>query len=236
MSRVLILREAAEAERTAVTLAGLGHQPLILPLERTVDLDPGRGGAFEADDLAGFAATSARAVPALGKRFAGDGRPLLAVGAATALAGEAAGFGNVHVAGGAASSMGELALSAGIKAGETLLYAAGRRRTGTLEASLAKVGIRCVIEEVYDIVPVSLSEGVVRSVFAGGPPDFVLLLSAGQAEGYGRLTDEMPQLFRPSPRLLALSVRVRDALPQSLREGAAISTKSSLASLFELID
>ena len=235
MARVLILREAAEAERTAHDLAARGHQPLVLPLERTVEIPAPLAASVHETAIAGFAATSARAVPAIGTAFPGDPRPLLAVGTATADAAAAAGFANVHVAEGAASTMGRLALAVGIAPGETLLYAAGRRRTGTLETALAKAGIGCLIREVYDIVPVALSEGIVRSVLVGGPPDVVLLLSAGQAEGYGRLAGMMPQLFTPEPNLLALSGRVAEGLPQSLRPKARISAASSLAALFELI-
>lgn len=235
MARVLILREAGEAERTARQLAERGHQPLILPLERSVDtealVEEAVGGAV----LAGFALTSARAVPAFARAFHGDPRPVLCVGGATGDAARAAGFGNVHVAEGAAAGMGRLAARAGIATGETLLYAAGRRRTGTLERSLEAAGIAYRIWEVYDVVPVALTAGIVRGVFIGGPPDAVLLLSVGQAQGYLRLVGEMPQLFSPPPALVALSPRVAEALPQSLGADARIAAERNLASLFECL-
>ncbi|TFF18075.1 hypothetical protein E3C22_22520 [Jiella endophytica] len=233
MARVLILREAAEAERTAGHLASLGHQPLMLPLERTVETHAPAGTAGEG--AAGFAATSARAIPALAEAFSSDSRPLFVVGAATGETATDAGFANVRVAEGAAATMGRLALASGITAGDTLLYAAGRRRTGTLERAMEKAGIACRIWEVYDILPVTVSEGMVRSLLIGGPPDVVLLLSAGQAEGYGRMVDAMPQYFAPPPKLLALSSRICEALPQFLREDVLVSARPSLASLFELI-
>ena len=235
MARVLILREASEAERTASDLARIGHQPLMLPMERTVDLHTPVADAMAGTSIVGFVATSARAIPALAGAFLSEGRPLFAVGAATCHAAEAAGFTNVHVADGAASAMGRLAREAGVRPGETLLYAAGRRRTGTLEKALEAVGIKFRIWEIYDIAPVTLSKGMVRSVMIGGPPAAVLLLSAGQAEGYGRMVDAMPQFFADRPKLLALSPRVHDALPPTLREDVSISAEPSLASLFELI-
>ncbi|NDW03509.1 uroporphyrinogen-III synthase [Jiella pacifica] len=230
-ARVLILREAGEAERTARQLAERGHQPLILPLERSVELP---SPTAEGDEgAAGFALTSARAVPPFARRFPGDLRPVLCVGGRTGEAVRAAGFANVHVAEGAAAAMGGLALAAGIGPGETLLYAAGRRRTGTLERALAAAGILCRIWEVYDVVPVAWSEAMVRSVLVGGPPDAVLILSVGQAEGYRRLYEEMPQLFDPQPLLLTLSARIAAALPHELCGNAHIAAERNLASLFE---
>lgn len=74
MARVLILRERDEARRTAAALEARGHQPLILPLEAARPLDQGPPqGAF-----AGFAVTSARAVPALARHFPADRRPVFA--------------------------------------------------------------------------------------------------------------------------------------------------------------
>ncbi|WAP68252.1 uroporphyrinogen-III synthase [Jiella pelagia] len=233
MARVLILREAGEAERTARQIAERGHQPLILPLERSVDLESSPEDTTGGAAPAGFALTSGRAVGALAKVFCGDPRPVLCVGEATGEAARQAGFANVHVAEGAASAMGRLAREAGIGPGETLLYAAGRRRTGTLERALGAVGISYGIWEVYDIVPVAWSEPMVRSVFIGGPPDVVLLLSAGQAEGYLRLSEQMPQLFHPQPVLLALSARVAEALAP--RANARIAAERNLASLFECL-
>ena len=231
--RVLILREAGEGERTARRLAERGHQPLLLPLERSVELQAPAGGTGEGAVLAGFALTSARAVPPLARAFSDDLRAVFCVGGATGDAAREAGFANVHVAEGAAAGMGRMAITAGISAGETLLYAAGRRRTGTLERSLAVAGISCRIWEVYDVVPVTWSEAMVRSVLIGGPPDAVLILSVGQAEGYRRLVEAMPQLFDPAPLLLALSARIAEALPHELGVNAHIAPERNLASLFE---
>ncbi|MBO0663652.1 uroporphyrinogen-III synthase [Jiella sp. MQZ9-1] len=235
MARVLILREAAEAERTARDLVAHGHQPLILPLERTVEIDSPLEPMADGRGFAGFAATSVRAIPALAKMFPGDGRALLAVGETTGDAARDAGFSNVYVAEGAAATMGALAGTAGLGAGDTLLYAAGRRRTGTLERALAKVDIGCRIWEVYDIVPVALAAGIVRSVLVAGPPDAVLLLSAGQAEGYARLVETVPEAFAPAPRLLALSTRIAEALPEPMRATVQISDLPRLGSLFECL-
>nr|WP_255699849.1 uroporphyrinogen-III synthase [Jiella avicenniae] len=229
------MREAGEAERTARQIAERGHRPLVLPLERSVELDMPAGAVEEGAAPAGFALTSARAVPPLVRRFPRDLRPVFCVGGTTGDAAKEAGFANVHVAEGAAAEMGRLALAAGIGPGETLLYAAGRRRTGTLERALSAAGIACRILEVYDVVPVAWSTPMVGSVLVGGPPDAVLILSVGQAEGYRRLFEAMPQLFDPPPRLLTLSARIADALPQGLRATTHIAAERNLASLFECL-
>ncbi len=233
MVRVLILREAGEAERTARQIAERGHQPLVLPLERSVELQSSLDDVLGGVTPAGFALTSARAVPALARAFPEDQRPVLCVGGATGEAARDAGFADVHVAEGAAAAMGPLAIAAGIGPGETLLYAAGRRRTGTLECSLQASGIAWRTWEVYDVVPVTWSEAMVKGVLIGGPPEAVLLLSVGQAEGYLRLSERMPQCFSPPPMLLALSDRVAAVLPP--QANARVAEERNLASLFECL-
>ncbi|MEX6507261.1 uroporphyrinogen-III synthase [Jiella sp. M17.18] len=229
MARVLILREAADAGRTASDLAALGHEPLLLPVEETRSLDdPPPPGRF-----AGFAVTSARAVPALAAHFPGDARPVFAVGERTAAAARAAGLPHVQAAPGTADAIGQLALATGLEPGDHLLYAAGRRRTGTLETALTAASLGFAVWEVYAVVPVEPDAAVVRAALGGVPPDAVLILSAGQAEAFGRLAARHPGLFEPLPTLLALSARIAEALPPALAGAARISPTPRLASLFE---
>ncbi|HEY9056320.1 MAG TPA: uroporphyrinogen-III synthase [Aurantimonas sp.] len=232
MARVLILRERDEAMRTAVALEARGHQPLVLPLEATLPLDQGPPqGAF-----AGFAVTSARAVPALARHFPADPRPVFAVGERTGEAARAAGFADVRIAGGTALDIARLADAAGLSAATPLLYAAGRTRTGTLEEALDAAAIPYVVWEVYEMTRLAPDEAAVASVLGGAAPDAVLLLSTGQAEAFCRLAERLPPLFQPMPTMLALSKRIADALPPALRRDAIISSNAGLASLFECID
>jgi uroporphyrinogen-III synthase len=228
MARVLILREAAAAERTAAELAARGHEPLILPLETFEILAaPPPMGSFAA-----FAVTSAQAVAPLARHFPGDLRPLFAVGKATASAASDAGFRDVRAADGTAEGIAAL-VAAGLPAGATILYAAGRTRTGTLEAGLTKAGIGFAVWEVYATRRLDARPAAVREATRGGAPDAVLVLSVGQAEAFGALCRTMPDAFTPLPVVLALSQRIAAALPAELRRKARISRDRSLGSLFE---
>ncbi|MEF2552233.1 uroporphyrinogen-III synthase [Aurantimonas sp. A2-1-M11] len=232
MVRILILREAQAAARTADDLAARGHEPLVLPLESSQAIaGPAPAGAF-----AGFAATSARAVPALAAAFPGDARPVFAVGERTGAALAAAGFPDVRVAAGEAQSIGRLAFAAGFGGADTILYAAGRPRTGTLETALSAAGVGCRVWEVYETIALRPERAAVVAALGAGPPDAVLLLSAGQAATYGDLVARFADLFTPPPQILALSARIAAALPPNLAETAQLSRDTRLVSLFERLD
>lgn len=233
MARVLILREEIAAAKTARMLRDLGHEPLVLPVEETVPLEGPAPNPANGADWAGFAATSARSIPALAAAFPGDARPLLAVGEATAMAARAAGFARVSAADGTAASMGALALEAGFSPGDQLLCSVGKRRTGALERALDAVGIFWSIWEVYDVQPRLPEPSQVSAVIEAGGIDCVLVLSAGQAEGYGRMLAAFPDLAACKVAILALSPRIAAALPGELSGAARISAKPSLSSLFE---
>lgn len=232
MARVLILRERDEAMRTAEALEARGHQPLILPLEAARPLDQGPPqGAF-----AGFAVTSARAVPALARHFPADPRPVFAVGERTGEAARTAGFLDVRVAGGTAPDIARLAAAAGLSVGTALLYAAGRTRTGTLEEAFDAAAIPYVVWEVYEMTRLTPHDAAVASVLGGAAPDAVFVLSASQAEAFSELAARLPKLFQPMPTILVLSRRIAEALSLVLRRDAIISSNARLASLFECID
>ena len=232
MARVLILRERDEARRTAEALEARGHQPLILPLEAARPLDQGPPqGTF-----AGFAVTSARAVPALARHFPADPRPVFAVGERTGEAVRAAGFTDVRIAGGAAPDIARLVDAAGLSVETALLYAAGRTRTGTLEQALNAAAIPYAVWEVYEMVRLAPDEATVASVLGGAAPNAVLVLSAGQAEAFFGLAARLPKLFQPMAAILALSRRIAEALSPAFRGDATISSDARLASLFECID
>lgn len=232
MARVLILRARDEARRTAAALEARGHQPLILPLEEAQPLDQGPPkGTF-----AGFAVTSARAVPALARYFPADPRPIFAVGERTGEAARRAGFPDVRIAGGTAPDIARLTDAGGLSVGTALLYAAGRTRTGTLEEAFDAAAIPYVVWEVYEMIGLAPDEAAVASVLAGSAPDAVFVLSAGQAEAFCGLAARLPKLFQPMPAILALSRRIAGALSPALRRDAIISSDARLASLFECID
>ena len=226
--RVLILRAAEDAERTAREVAAHGHEPLILPTEMARRLDaPPPDEAFAA-----FAATSARAAPALAGYFAGDPRPVFAVGARTADAVREAGFPDVRAGEGDAEALAQRIAASLPPQGAPILYVAGIPRTGTLETALQGAGIGVCVWEVYETRRRGPERTEVAAALGAGPPDAVLVLSAGQAEALAELAAAFPDLLgRPTPWIL--SRRIAEALPPALRERSRISPDKRLASLFE---
>lgn len=228
MARILILRPIEAAEETAALLRARGHETVILPVQETVALaEPPPAGEFS-----GFIVTSRNAVPALAEHFQRDRRPVLAVGERTAAAALEAGFRDVRAGAGEAGSLAEQA-AAIARTGTPLLYAAGRVRTPGLEAAMAGNGTPFRSWEVYDALAIQPTEAAIEAVAAGGAPDLVLVLSAGQAVGLAALFERAHALFTPMPRLLCLSQRIFEALPMQLRASASISPQPSLSSLFD---
>ncbi|SKA06391.1 uroporphyrinogen-III synthase [Consotaella salsifontis] len=228
MARVLILRRHEEAQRTARLVSERGHEPLILPTEEVVALP----GPPPSRDVEGFLVTSANAVGALAAAFPRDGRPLLAVGKATAKKAQDAGFSHIKAGSGKAEDLAALVSTVFGQPRRPLLYATGRQRTATLEQRLAASGIAHLVWEAYDMRPLHPSGNEIAAAVGGKPADFTLLLSAAQARAFAALIDEEPALLGPA-RPLCLSPRIRDALPFSLADAAAISPEPHLLSLFD---
>lgn len=226
MGNIVLLREEVAAKRTARELAAYGHSAVILPTERIVALRK----AVPREPFAAFAVTSARAVPAIAQAFPGDPRPVFAVGTRTAEALHEAGFADIHVAGGDASTTAEL-IGRLSEREHAVLYAAGRPRTGQLEIALEVLGIPFVIWEVYRTERVEQSPARICGAFAGA--DAVLLLSVGQAEAFLALAGHTDRPFRPGDfEILALSPRIAEVLPEAWRRVTRISSDKTVASLF----
>lgn len=146
----LVTRAREEAARTAQRLAEAGHEALIAPVIEIRSLPvmwPER--RFDA-----AVATSAHAFSALTGEGRADilGAPLFAVGARTAQAARAAGFGDVRTAAGAAAGLIDLLRLAGPRRGR-FLYLAGRDRKPGVEAALAEAGVELAVVETYAAEP-----------------------------------------------------------------------------------
>lgn len=230
MARVLVLRAEAEAAETSAALAARGHQPLQLPLQEILILDP----PLPDGGFAGLLVTSANAVPWARACSGLKGMPVLAVGERTGLALRIAGFTDVAVGEGNGAALAGMALPLVEEAGLPMLYAAGRVRTAGLEDRLSELKIPFTTIEAYDTKPLNPGPREVATVLEGRAPDVVLLLSIGQAKGYAAMVKSYPEGFWPPPRLLCLSDRIAAALPGELRLTAEISARPGLAALFDL--
>lgn len=175
MARVLLTREADRCAETARRLIEAGHEAVLLPLMRHVDLgNPVPQGPFDA-----VALTSAAAAHVLAARPGGIGElatlPAYCVGEATATAAQAAGFGEVRSADGDAADLAEtLRREAAVR---RLLYLAPRQRAFDLSAALPAIAVTVV--EIYEA---ELSEPSADSLAAAlAQADAVFLYSPRSA-------------------------------------------------------
>lgn len=134
--RVLVTRPQAEAERTAMRLVALGHDPVVAPvltIERTGAPPP--PGPFDA-----LIVTSANAVLALAELEA-RALPVFAVGGRTAAAVAGEGFADVRAGARNATALAAL-IARSLKPGARLLHVTGRDRKPEPDLSLAAAGFQ----------------------------------------------------------------------------------------------
>lgn len=162
--KVLIVRAAEDARRTAARLAAAGHQAIVAPVLtiRALDFD------LPAGDFDAVLATSAHAFRDIGRLQRVMQLPLFVVGARTAEAAATVGFG---VARAVAGNAGELApaILNGLRPGARVLYLAGRDRKPDLERALAG---RCAL---------TIIETYAADAADALPPEAVAAIAAGEA-------------------------------------------------------
>jgi len=157
---VLITRPQPRATDTAERVAALGYRPIITPV-----LEIRRLEAILPPDAGAVLLTSGNAVPSL-PAWA-SGRPILAVGDATAAMARQAGFPHVTSADGDARAL-AAATRRLVPPGAPLLLLSGRDQGTDLAASLTRSGWPVIRSEVYDAHPA-----------AALPPDATTALHAG---------------------------------------------------------
>jgi uroporphyrinogen-III synthase len=173
--RVVVTRPEPGLSRTMERVAALGLAPVALPLLRYVRLDAGVAAASRSRPSA-WIATSAMAI-----RFAGSaidlGRPLWAVGRATAEAARVAGFTTVREGPGDGAGLAQ-AIGADVdgSGGEPMIYLAGHVRSPQLEAGLERAGVAFSTVEVYDSEPIDYPPDLLRALFSGADAAGAVLL------------------------------------------------------------
>ncbi len=218
--RVLVTRPQPGADATARRLSALGHEPVVLPLTRTEPLDaliP--GGPFDA--VAFTSAAAARYFPA-SPAEALAGVPVLAVGEATERAARDAGFRDVSAAEGGAAALAQLAVRR-LAIGARVLYAAGKVRTGGLDAALSAAGFAVDLVEVYDTVDVDA---------VAMPPaiDAAMVHSAKGAQALSRIAGNY------DGHVLCISARAAEGLAPRLRARALIAARPEDAAMLAMLD
>ena len=237
--RVLVTRPEPGGQRTAERLAGLGHDPVRMPLFETVvtatpdDLPP-------AAEIGGLIATSARSFVMFGQAGVfgtalGD-VPVHAVGPATAQAARDAGFLHVDDGGGTAEALaisliqlrqhdlaGQEAMGPKDRRG-LLVYLAGVPRTPVIETALKahEPGFRVI--DCYRMTEISYSTDILKTDFLSPPPDAVLLYSANAARRLSVLVDAA-NLARclDSTRFLCLSAAISGELRKTWQDRSIVA-------------
>lgn len=164
--RILVTRPEPDNLRTAAALRARGHAPVLAPLMRIEPVAADLGvGPFAAVLLT--SANAARAIATHPRRDGLTGLPLFAVGEASAMAARAAGFRDVHAAGGDAAALVQLVAAAMPRAAHPLLYLAGAERAADVVGALAARQIAVQLAVVYRAVAQALPEEAAQALRSG---------------------------------------------------------------------
>ncbi|MBO6717303.1 MAG: uroporphyrinogen-III synthase [Rhizobiaceae bacterium] len=232
--RVLVTRPEPGATATAARLRERGHEPVALPLSRTVAIDDVALPDGDFDAVVVTSANALRHAPTeFGERF-GDLR-LFAVGDRTADVARQAGVEHVESANGDVRDLASL-VTRKLPAGSRLLYLCGRRRRPELEAALRERGFTAVPLETYATEQVDRSPEQLAVTIGEGPIDAVLLYSPFAAELLNGIAGEPSVTAQfATVRLLCMSWQITDRLGPELRARAEIAAQADEESLFALL-
>jgi uroporphyrinogen-III synthase len=181
---VLVTRPAEEALRTAMALAEHGYDFLIEPLLEIAPLPDAAGRLAEAGDAAALLFTSANGVRAYAAATPRRDLPAYAVGGMTAKAARAAGFGQVHAAGGDVEALAEFVARARKPGDGALLHVAGEQVAGDLAGRLSARGFRIHTVALYTAKAAEALSAKTRDTLASGGLGAVLFFSPRTARTF----------------------------------------------------
>ncbi|GAC1332445.1 MAG: uroporphyrinogen-III synthase [Beijerinckiaceae bacterium] len=201
--RVLLTRARADAERSAATLAALGHTSVVSPVIHVV----ATGATLPAGRFDAIIATSAHAFSGIDAQTLALFR-LYAVGERTNEAARAAGLTAPPTVANDARGLAE-AIVERLRPSARLLYLAGRERKPDLETLLAQSGLCVTTVETYIAEPARALTDAAAHELAAGRIDIVLHYSRRSADLFVGLA-KAAQVWRSAsrPRHLALSADV----------------------------
>ncbi len=243
--RVLITRPEPGAARTADRLRFLGHEPVMLPLTRTVGRRDGLL-RLESQNAGAFAATSGAAIRHWREAGIAPDKfqtPFYAVGAATGEAALQAGFSTVHPGSADAAALAST-IVADYRSGRLpvtqsrpLVYLAGATRKNTFEADLAAASVPFETVEIYEIDKISHSTDYLRSVFVDDPVDAVLFYSGVAASCFFDMAMD-PKFVKAlnTMHYVCMGSSILDAVPEAFSAQSAVAEQPDEPSLFELLD
>lgn len=226
--RVVVTRPKHSGERTVRRLTQMGHEALLLPLAEPVHhVEEARGSLL--DTQGAIAVTSAEAIrvlAALGADLVPHlGRPLFAIGKATAKEAESLGFTNVFVSEGSGTELAALISGHPASLAKTpLLYLAGHPRAAGFEIRLTELQLQFRTVECYRMLDIVPEDSILGQLFEDARADAVLLYSHQTAQRFFGLSfvQRNPAIFAET-RFLCLSEAVAGAIPAPMRLHADIA-------------
>jgi uroporphyrinogen-III synthase len=246
--RVVVTRPMRSGQKTATLLRERGHELILLPLTEAAHKAETAREALtrQPDALAVTSAEALRALDTSGIDLSDHlGRPLFAVGAATAQAARECGFRTVITGEGDGVALAHLVKTTLTPDGQVssakspaahVLYLAGRPREGGFETTLATSAITLDIAEIYEMQPVLWERPALRAVL-DIPTDAVLLYSRETARIFFDLVQshDLAPLLHTS-RFICISEKVLDVVPTPHRSRACASTTPSEHAMLQLLD
>jgi uroporphyrinogen-III synthase len=228
--RVLVTRPIEDCDRTVAALANRGHTAVVAPLFVVAPV----AGALAGVDAAGVdavVATSANAIRhAPGDLAAFAGLPMFAVGAATAEAATAAGFGAVRAGSGDGVALAAFAAES-LPPGARLLYLAGSPRRDEALAALSDC-FAVTVAETYRTIAASSLPDVAADALKAGSLDAVMHFSPRAAQVFTDLAVQSGLL--PQARDL-LHVFISRAATEPRLPRGRIAVRPSLESMIDAL-
>lgn len=227
---ILLTRPRQESEKLATEIAARGFQPVIEPMLDIVPLE------FSLPDLKRFAAiafTSGNGVEIFSQRMIERGLPVYAVGDATAMKAEEAGFFDVRSAGGRVEDLNRMLAGAGFAPGTKILHISGRDVAGDVAAPGVAVE-RAVVYHAEN--PESLSDAC-RGMLDGGRIAAAMFFSPRAAGAFAGLIEKCGLRQRLKPvKALCISdsvVKSLSDLPFSEKRTAPRPDKEGMMALLD---
>lgn len=237
--RVVVTRPQHSGERTVRRLRKMGHEGFPLPLSAPVhDVDAALLARLDTKDaIAVTSAEAIRALAALGQSLAFHfGRPLFAVGKATAKEAKKLGFTHVFTSEGSGIELAELIARNRTGTQQPLLYLAGSPRAAGFETRLTELNIPLRTVECYHMQNIAPDDATLRKLFIDSRADAVLLYSRQTALRFFSLPflRQHPDTLAQT-RFLCLSEAIADVIPTLLRANGDIADMPDEDSLLALL-
>ncbi|HEX2561510.1 uroporphyrinogen-III synthase [Phenylobacterium sp.] len=225
--QVWITRARPGADATAGRVRALGHEPFVLPLLEVRRL---AGVTPDVDDITALAFTSANAVRAFAQGCGRRDLKVYAVGGATALAAQEAGFGTVLSADGDVQALAQAIIGRHTFGDGPILHPSATEPAGDLVGALTAHGLQARRIDVYESVPVKLGK---RELNRLKRMDDVLIHSAKGGRALADLLRESPL---PQLRALGMSQAALAPLAALSLSAKLYPARPAEADLLRLID